>query len=71
MSTGLMVSEGTCDSAGACTFTGSWNDPVTKGKITSRMTTKWTSPTTEVFELFVPGKDGKEFRMMELTYTKK
>jgi hypothetical protein len=71
MSTGLMVSEGTCDAAGACTFTGSWNDPVTKGKINSRMTTKWTSPTTEVFEMFVPGKDGKEFRMMELTYTKR
>jgi hypothetical protein len=71
MSTGLMVSEGSCDAAGACTFTGSWNDPLTKGKITSRMTTKWTSPTTEVFEMYVPGKDGKEFKMMELTYTKK
>ena len=72
MSTGLMVSEGTCDAAGACTFTGSWNDPVKKGnKITSRMTTKWTTPTTEVFEMFVPGPDGKEFRMMELTYTKR
>ena len=33
MSTGLMVSEGTCDDQGACTFNGSWNDPVTKGKI--------------------------------------
>ncbi len=32
MSTGLMVSEGTCDAKGACTFTGSWNDPITKGK---------------------------------------
>lgn len=71
MSTGLMVSEGTCDAAGACTFTGSWNDPVKKGKITSRMTTKWTTPTTEVFEMFAPGPDGKEFRMMEITYTKK
>lgn len=72
MSTGLMVSEGTCDAAGACTFTGSWNDPVKPGnKITSRMTTKWVNPTTEVFEMFVPGPDGKEFRMMELTYTKR
>ena len=71
MSTGIMLSDGTCDAAGACTFTGSWNDPVTKGKVNSRMTTKWTSPTTEVFEMWVPGKDGKEFRMMEITYTKK
>jgi hypothetical protein len=71
MSTGVMLSEGTCDAQGVCTFTGSWNDPVTKGKITARMVSRWTSPTTEVFEMHVPGKDGKEFKMMEITYTKK
>ena len=71
MSTGLMVSEGTCDAKDACTFTGSWNDPIKKGPITARMTTRWTSPTTEVFEMYGPGKDGKEMKMMEITYTKK
>lgn len=71
MSTGLMVSEGDCDADGACTFTGSWNDPVTKGRITSRMTSRWTSPTTEVFSMYVPGPDGKEMQMMEITYTKR
>ena len=71
MSTGLMVSEGTCDEAGACTFTGSWNDPVSKGKVTARMTTKWTSPTVEVFQMYGPGPDGKEVKMMEITYTKR
>jgi hypothetical protein len=71
MSTGLMVSEGTCDDSGACTFTGSWNDPVTKGKTTARMTTKWTSPNVEVFEMYTPGPDGKEMKMMEITYTKR
>ena len=71
MSTGLMVSEGTCDGQGACTFTGSWNDPITKGKINARMTSKWTSPTVEVFEMFAPGPDGKESKMMEITYTKR
>jgi hypothetical protein len=71
MSTGLMVSEGTCDAKNACTFKGSWNDPVKKTKVTSRMASKWTSPTTEVFEMWGPGKDGKEFKMMEITYTKK
>ena len=71
MSTGLMVSEGTCDAQGkSCTFKGSWNDPVKKGPITSRMTTRWTGPTTEVFEMYGPGKDGKEMKMMEITYTK-
>jgi hypothetical protein len=71
MSTGMMVSEGTCDEKNTCTFTGSWNDPVKKGKITSRMTSRWTSPTTEIFEMYGPAKDGKEFKMMELTYTRK
>jgi hypothetical protein len=71
MSTGMMTSEGTCDEKNACTFTGSWNDPITKGPYKVRMTTRWTSPTTEVFEMYGPGKDGKEMKMMEITYTKK
>jgi hypothetical protein len=70
MSTGLMVSEGKCDAKQNCTFTGSWNDPIKKGPITTRMTSRWTSPTTEVFEMYAPGKDGKEMKMMEITYTK-
>lgn len=71
MSTGLMVSEGTCDDKGACTFTGSWNDPIKKTAVTARMTSRRTSPTVEVFEMYGPGRDGKEFKMMEITYTKK
>jgi hypothetical protein len=71
MSTGLMVSEGTCDDKGACAFKGSWNDPVKKTAVTSRMTSRWTSPTVEVFEMYGPGRDGKEMKMMEITYTKK
>ena len=72
MSTGIMISSGTCDAAGkSCTFTGTWNDPVKKAPVKSRMTTKWTSPTVEVFEMYGPGKDGKEMKMMEITYTKK
>jgi hypothetical protein len=71
MSTGVMVSQGTCDASRACTFTGTWNDAVKKGPVTARMTTRWTSPTTEVFEMYGPGRDGKEMKMMEITYTKK
>ena len=71
MSTGMMVSEGSCDDKGACSFTGSWNDPVKKTPIKARMTSRWTSPTVEVFEMYAPGKDGKEMKMMEITYTKK
>jgi hypothetical protein len=71
MGTGVMVSEGTCDAAGACTFQGSWNDAVTKGKVNARMTTRWTSPDVEVFEMYAPGPDGKEAKMMEITYTRR
>jgi hypothetical protein len=71
MSTGLMVSDGTCDAQNACTFTGSWNDPVTKSKVNARMTTKWNSPTEQVFEMYTSGPDGKEAKMMEMTYTKR
>jgi hypothetical protein len=71
MSTGLMMSEGTCDAKQACSFTGSWNDPIKKGPVTMRMTTRWTSPTIQIFEMYGPGKDGKEMKMMEMTYTKK
>ena len=72
MSTGIIVTEGTCTDQGkTCSFTGSWNDPIKKGPVKARMTTRWTSPTTEIFELYGPAKDGKEFKMMEITYTKK
>ena len=71
MSTGLMMSEGTCDGKGACTFTGSYNDPIANGPKAIRMVSRWTSPTTQVAEMHTAGKDGKEMVMMEMTYTKK
>ena len=71
MSTGLMVSEGSCDANLACTYTGSYHDPVTKQPQNTRMTTRWTDASTEVFEMHGPGPDGKETRMMEITYRKR
>jgi len=71
MSTGIMVSEGDCDDEGACTFQGSWTDPVSKQRVTARFQTRWTSPTTEQFEMYGPGPDGAEYKMMEMTYTKR
>ena len=44
MSTGVMLSEGTCDAQGACTFTGTYNDAIKKAPATLRMTSRWTSP---------------------------
>ena len=71
MSTGLMVSEGTCDAKLTCTYTGTYHDPVSKQPQTSRMTTRWTDKSTEVFEMYGPGPDGKEAKMMEITYKKR
>ncbi|MCU0232246.1 MAG: DUF1579 domain-containing protein [Acidobacteria bacterium] len=71
MSTGIMVSEGTCDEKHTCTFWGSWNDPIKKGPVKMRMTSRRTGPGTEVMEMYAPGRDGKEMKMMEMTYTKK
>lgn len=71
MSTGVMVSEGDCDEHGSCTFAGSWNDPITNSKVNARFTNRWTGPTTEVFEMYGPGPDGEEYKMMEMTYTKR
>src|SRR5262245_8982679 len=72
MSTGLLVAEGTCDAQGKkCTFIGHWNNPIKKAPVKARMVTRWTSPTTQVFEMYGPGPDGKEMKMMEITYTKK
>jgi hypothetical protein len=71
MSTGVMISEGSCDAKLMCTFTGSYHDPITKKPQTARMTTRWTDANTEVFEMYAPGQDGKEMKMMEITYKKR
>jgi hypothetical protein len=72
MSTGIMVSEGTCDEAkGTCSFMGTMNDPMTKKPSTVRMTVRQQDAKTEIFEMYGPGPDGKEMKMMEIAYTKK
>jgi hypothetical protein len=71
MSTGLLMSEGTCNAQKACTFTATHMNPVTKKPMKLRMTTRRPSPTTEMFEMFGPDKNGKEMKMMEILYTKR
>jgi len=71
MSTGVMVSEGSCDDQQTCQYTGGWHDPVSKQLVNGRMASRWPTPTTQVFEMHGPGPDGKEMKMMEITYTKK
>jgi hypothetical protein len=70
MGTGLMTSTGKCDDKGACTQMGEFVDPATGKKKTSRMTSRDEGPDKEVHEMFDRGPDGKEFRSMELVYTR-
>ena len=71
MTTGLMVAEGSCTPQATCSFTGHWNDAVTRKQATARMELRWTSPAVEVFEMYGAGPDGKEMKMMEITYTRR
>lgn len=41
---------------------GTWSDS---------MSTRWPDPNTEVFEMYTPGPDGNEMKMMEIVYTKR
>ena len=71
MSTGIMLSEGECDEDKTCTYTGTYNDPVKGGPVTSRFVIEWTSPEKQHFEMYGPGPDGDEVKMMEMTYTRR
>ena len=71
MTTGLTVGEGECDAQARCAFTAHWDDPVSKQPVTARIAIRWTSPSVEIFEMHGPGPDGKEMKMMEMTYTRK
>lgn len=71
MGTGLMTSTGKCDDKGVCTHSGEYVDPLTGNKKMTRMTTRDEGPDKEVHESFEKGPDGKEFKTMELVYTRK
>jgi len=67
MGTGIMVSSGTC-AEGSCEFSGTYNDPMTGGSKTVRMTLT-TEGNREVHQSFEPGPEG-EFMSMEVVYTR-
>ena len=71
MTTGLTVGKGDCDAQARCTFTAHWDDPISKQPVTARISIRWTNPSVEIFEMFGPGSDGEEMKMMEMTYTRK
>jgi hypothetical protein len=71
MSTALMVSWGTCDESGACSFTATVTDPMSGETRQTRMTSRDEGSDKELMEAFDKGPDGKEFKTMELVYSRK
>lgn len=72
MSTAIMNSTGTCDAAGRVfNYSGEGMDPMTQKMKTVRSVVRMVSDTEMVFEMFDKTPEGKEFRNLEITYTKK
>lgn len=72
MSTGVMISNGKPEADGKTfAMTGSMADPMT-GKMTSiKEKVIVTDSDHHTFEMWTPGPDGKVFKTMEITYTRK
>jgi hypothetical protein len=71
MGTGIMFGTGTCDASGACNSKSETWDPVSGKKITMRSTVTWPSSDSFKMEMFGPGPDGKEYKMMEIVAKRK
>jgi hypothetical protein len=71
MGTGVMMSKGQCDDKGTCAFTGEYADPVTGKMKKTRMTSRDDGPDKELHEFFDTDEAGKEYKSMELVYTRK
>lgn len=70
MSTGLMVSYGSCDDGMTrCEFRGSYSDPLT-GKMKETRMTAESAADRETFRSYEQGPDGKEMMTMELVYSR-
>jgi len=68
----MLTMTGTCDAAGTtCEFKGDMDDIMMKKTVTTRSVTKVVDARTHTFEMFYPGPDGKEFRAMEMVYTRR
>jgi hypothetical protein len=70
--TGIDTSYGTCEGGKTFTFVGEVDHPDSGGKMKTRDVLKIVSEREQVFEMYrTPEKTGKEFKVMEITYTKK
>jgi hypothetical protein len=72
MGTGIMYSTGTSTDGGkTITYTGKATDPMTGKEQSYRSTMHMVTNDQYHFEMFGPGPDGKEAKMMEITYNRK
>jgi hypothetical protein len=71
MGTQIMSSTGTADASGKMTFTGTVDDPMTNKKMDFKETITVVDNDHHVFEMWMPGPDGKMFKTLEITYTKR
>jgi hypothetical protein len=71
-STSVMNLSGTFDAAGkVMTMTGRMDDPAAGKTVTVREKMTVVSKDEVLFEMSGPGPDGKDYRMMEIRYTRK
>ena len=69
MGTGVMVGNGGMDPSGkVLTSSMTYSDPITGKPAAMRQVMKKESKDAESFEMYGPGPDGKELKMMEMTY---
>jgi hypothetical protein len=71
MTTTMMYGTGSLDATGkVMTSTMTYSDPQSGKEQVSRSVGRIVDAKTHVFEMYGPGPDGKEFKMMEITYRK-
>jgi len=72
MGTGIMKLEGTYDpGTKSITYVGKQLDPMLNKETTIRQVFKYVDDKHQVMEMYMPGKDGKEYKGMEIHFTKK
>ena len=72
MSTSMMQSAGTGDASGkSFTFSSTMDDPVTGKPVTTKSTMTVSDENHHTMEMWMPAPDGKMFKMMEISYTRK
>ena len=70
MGTGIMFGSGTCDKGTSWSMTADMADPMTGKMVKTRSVTKLVDADHMTMEMYGPGPDGKEMKMMEIAATR-